>query len=130
MTDNDHDLDQWYRTRRTEQAFDRLAADYRADGEQVDELELLRRLTRTGQQPGHVRHGQPDGAEALDGLVLYTAVADELYLHQLRLIKAALDAGERWPAIGRALGITGDGAAARWKTGRHLIESDAEGATE
>lgn len=133
MTDNnhDHDLDQWYRRRRAEQAFDRLAADYRAEGEQVDELELLRRLTRTGQQPGHVRSGQPDGTEAIEGLVLYAALADEIYRLQLHLIKAALANGMKFREIGAALGITDDGARARWRTGRHLIEPDTtEGSTE
>lgn len=105
---------------------ERLTSEYQAEDEEpVEPIELLRRLARTGSQPNHVRHGQPSGAEALDGLVLYQDIADELHLLQLRLIRAAVADGETWPPIGRALGITGDGARARWKTGRGLIEGEA-----
>jgi hypothetical protein len=121
---DDHDLDEWYRMRRATQAIDRLRPDYSDDGEQFDELELLRRVTRTSQQTSHVRHGRPGGADALDGLAVYSALADELELHQLRLIGAALDAGESFHVIGKVLGLTGDGVRARWRTGRHRIAPD------
>lgn len=129
MTDDRIDAEALYRARRIEEATDRLTSEYRADAEEpVELIELLRRLARTGTQPGRALHGQPSGAEALDGLVLYQDIADELHLLQLRLIKAAVDDGESWPLIGRALGITGDGARARWKSGRHLIEGDRKDA--